>query len=519
MHEPALTHPSDKFQPLAAIVWWLALTMLIVHVAVNAFGPYEFHRDEFLYLAMGRHLDWWRMDFPPLIAGIARVTQLLGGGLEPWSVRLPSALAGSALIVLAGWTARRLGGGTWAQGAAALAVTVSPLFQRAGTLFQPVVFDQLWWTLGYGALLLLSTEDRRRYWVFAAVVVGLGLLTKFSIGFFAVGVLVAVVTLPEWRGRLSTAPPYLAVGGALLLGAASIVGQVRLGWPLREQMARLEAVQLARIGVMDFLVGQVLIGPALVLALVGLVTLLTWSRFRGARILGLATLSSFVLLAVLRGKAYYIGPIYPVLWGAGAVAIEVLSSQRWTATIRRGVVAVLVLYGLVTLPFGLPVLPPEMMARYSAVAGPSSAVTTNVGVALPLPQDYADMLGWQQMVETVATVYWQLPERERTQAVLVADNYGEAGALDLYGPALGLPSAISAAGTYWQFGPGPLPGEVVVVLGEQPEGLREFADSVVVAARIANRWGVPEEQDLLVLIGRRPRTTIQSLWPSRAGNY
>ncbi|MEZ4412730.1 MAG: glycosyltransferase family 39 protein [Gemmatimonadales bacterium] len=500
-------------------MWATAIAVLVAHVAASGFGPYEFHRDEFLYLAMGRHLQWWRMDFPPFIAAVARLTQWLGGGLAPWSVRLSSALACSALIVLAGWTARRLGGGAWAQGVAALAVATSPLFLRAGTLFQPVVFDQLWWTLGYIALLRLSTDNRDRSWAFAAVVVGLGLLTKFSIGFFAVGVVVGVLALPAWRRRLASPRPWLAVAAALLIGSASLVGQIRLGWPLRQQMAQLQAVQLDRVGVADFLTGQVLLGPAFLLAIVGMIALLTTTRLRDARIVGIATLASFLLLLALHGKSYYIGPIYPVLWAAGAVLVEGVGNGRWTRPLRWGTVAALLAYGLVALPFGLPILPPARMAHYAAGSGVSATVTTNVGEMLPLPQDYADMLGWKAIVDTVASVYHALPAEERAQAVIVADNYGEAGALDLYGPALGLPPAISAAGTYWHFGPGTLPGEVVIVIGDKPEGLRKFADSVEIAAQISNPWGVPEEQSLQVLVGRQPKTTIQALWPKFAGRY
>ncbi len=509
---------SDR-RGLAPVVWWLAIGVLAVHVAVSAAGPYEFHRDELLYLSMGRHLQWWRMDFPPFIAAVARAVQRLGGGLEPWSVRLPAAIAGSALIVIAGWIAARLGGGRWAQGVAALAVTTSPLFLRAGTLFHPTVLDQLWWTVGYASLLMLSTEDRPRWWGLAALSVGLGLLTKFSIGFFGVGVLVGALSLPEWRRRLATPSPWIAVGVGVLIGSASIVGQMRLGWPVRGQIGDLQSTQLARLGVRDFLAGQLLLGPAILLAALGAVALLTSARMRSVRIVGVASIASFVLLAALRGKAYYIGPIYPALWAAGAVTLEASRARRWFPLVGWGAVGSLVLFGLVTLPFGLPVLPPEAMARYAAAAGPTGAVTTNVGAVLPLPQDYADMLGWKEQAEAVARVYHSLAAAERANAVIVADNYGEAGALDLYGPGLGLPQVISSAGTYWYFGPGSLPGEVVVTLGEEPEGLRQFADSVVVAAELTNRWAVPEEQELKVLVARRPRTTVQAVWPSLLGRH
>jgi hypothetical protein len=505
-----------RFAPVA---WWMACALLGVHLAVNAFGPYEFHRDELLYLAMGRHLQWWRMDFPPVIALLARLTQQLGGGLAPWSVRIAPALAASAIVLLAAWMARRLGGGAWAQGLAALSVVASPMFLRTGTLFQPVVLDQLWWTLGYAALTLLSTEDEPRWWALAALAVGIGLLTKFSIGFFGAGVLVGALSLPEWRRRLGTAAPWCAVGAAFVIGSASIVGQLRLGWPVRGQIGDLQSTQLARLGVRDFLVGQLLLGPAILLAALGAGALLSSARIRSARIVGVATLASFALLAALRGKPYYIGPIYPALWAAGAATLELAGAGRWGRLVRWGAPAALLLYGIATLPFGLPFLAPPSMARYALRAGVTSAVTTNVGERLPLPQDYADMLGWKAQAEAVARVYRALPEDERTQAIVVADNYGEAGALDLYGPALGLPPAISSAGTYWYFGPGALPGEVAVVLGEEPEGLHRFADSVAVAAEITNPWAVPEEMDLKVLVARRPRTTVQAIWPSLQGRH
>jgi len=505
--------PPDRPR-LAPVVWWLAGALLVVHLAVNACGPYEFHRDELLYLAMGRHLQWWRMDFPPFIAGVARLTQWLGGGLAPWSVRIAPALAASALTLLSGWMARRLGGGAWAQGTAALAVTASPMFLRTGTLYQPVVFDQLWWTVGYAALLLLSAEDRPRWWGVAAIAVGVGLLTKFSIGFFGVGVLVGALSLPEWRRRLATPSPWLAVGVALLIGSASIVGQVRLGWPVRGQIGDLQSTQLARLGVRDFLSGQLSLGPAVLLAAFGAGALLTSARWRGVRIVGVATVASFVLLAALRGKPYYIGPIYPALWAAGAVTLELARAGRWRRLARWGAPTAIGLYGLATLPFGLPFLPPPSMANYAVRSGVTSAVTTNMGDMLPLPQDYADMLGWKAQAEAVARVYHALPEDERKRAIVVANNYGEAGALDLYGPALGLPPVISSAGTYWFFGPGTLPGEVAVVLGEEPEGLHRFADSVVIAAEITNPWAVHEEMDVKVLVARRPRTTVQAVWPS-----
>ena len=157
------------------------------------------------------------------------------------------------------------------------------------------------------------------------------------------------------------------------------------------------------------------------------------------------------------------------------------------------------------------------MAEYAHALGVEAAVRTNTGEVLPLPQDYADMLGWEEQVATVARVYHTLPDDQRRDAVVVAGNYGEAGALDFYGPRYGLPEVVSPAGSYWFFGPGDLPGKVVITIGVPEDDLRRFFDSVATAATVSHAWAVPEERSLTVLVGARPRTTLQHLWPSLAG--
>ena len=157
------------------------------------------------------------------------------------------------------------------------------------------------------------------------------------------------------------------------------------------------------------------------------------------------------------------------------------------------------------------------MAGYARAIGVEAAVRTNTGETGELPQDYADMLGWEEQVAAVARVYHALPPERRARAVIVAGNYGEAGALDYYGPRYGLPPVVSPAGSYWFFGPGALPGEVVVTIGVPEADLRRYFDSVQTAATVTHRWAVAEERSLSVNVGTGARTTLQRLWPSLAG--
>lgn len=493
----------------------MAAAKLALHLAVNATSPYGFHRDELLYLAMGRHLRLWRMDFPPAIALLAEsVRALLGDSLI--ALRLVPALAGAAVLVLAALVARELGGGRWAQGLAALGVLASPLFLRSANLFQPVVLDQLTWTVALYALVRLCRDDRPRWWLLLGVALGAGLLTKFSAAFIGLALFLALVGTRR-RMWLLTPWPWLAALAALVIGSPSLMGQVRLGFPVLGQMADLRQVQLERVTPMAFWVGQLLWGPATLIGLVGLAGLLTVGRLRTFRVVGWVCVWVFVVLMVLHGKSYYAGPVYPVLLAAGGVVLERVEGGWLGSSLRWGAVLALVLTMAVMLPLGVPVLPPARMARYAQAIGASAALRTNTGELEQLPQDYADMLGWEEQVRAVAGVYRALPPEDRARAVLVAANYGEAGALDFFGPREGLPPVVSPTGSYWFFGPGEKPGDVVVTIGVDRADLARLFDSVEEGARISSPWSVAEERALIVFVARGPHRTLQEIWPSLAG--
>jgi len=488
---------------------------LALHLAVNATTPYGFHRDELLYLAMGRHLRLWRMDFPPAIALVAEaVRATLGDSLL--AIRLVPALAGTALVVLAALMARELGGGRWAQALAALGVLASPLFLRSANLFQPVVLDQLAWTVALYALVRLCREDRPRWWLLLGAALGAGLLTKFSAAFIGLALLLALLATGR-RAWLLTPWPWLAALLALVIGSPSLVGQLRLDAPVLGQMADLRQAQLERVTPLDFVTGQLVWGPATLIGTAGLAGLLADRKLRAFRVVGWTCVWVFVILMVLHGKAYYAGPVYPALIGAGGVMLERVQGARLGPVLRWGGLVVLLLTMAVLLPIGVPILPPAAMAGYARAIGASSALRTNTGELERLPQDYADMLGWEEQVREVAQVYRSLPAPDRARTVIVAGNYGEAGALDFFGPRYGLPAVVSPTGSFWFFGPGTKPGEVVVTIGAGREDLVPLFDSVGAAGRVTSPWSVAEERDLTIFVARGPHRTLQEVWPSLGG--
>lgn len=533
----ATASPPLSARALAA----LATATALLHGVTNAVSPYGVHRDELLYLAMGRHLRLWGMDFPPFIAVAAQLTRALawplGGdralGASTALLRVLPALAAGAIVVLAAAVARRLGGGRGAQLLAAAAVLASPLYLRAGSLFQPVVFDQLWWTLALWALVRLGrnalvplggapdgARPDRRGWLLLGLALGLGLLTKFSVAFVAVGVLAGVLATPL-RRALRTPWPWAAAGLAVLIGAPSVVGQVRLGWPVMKQMADLRASQLVHAGPLTFVGGQLLFGPIVVLGALGVWAAL--ARLPAARAAAVATLTAFLLLLAAGGKSYYVGPIYPTLAGIGAVALvgDGAGERRMRARLWAAV-ALVVLFGAITFPLSVPVLPPPAMARYAAALG--AGTETNTGDRLALPQDFADMLGWPEHARAAARVFHALPAGDRARAVVLGGNYGEAGAMEMYGPALGLPAPISPAGSYWFWGPGPRAGAVLVAVGDSARAAPALAALYARVRPVARAvpdslrpWVVPEQRNAWVFVCDGARRTLQEVWPSLAG--
>lgn len=512
-----MSHHSDLPPEHAIAPWVIAaavVAVLALHVVTALITPYGLQRDEFLYLAMGAHLHLWRMDFPPAMALLAQLMRATVG-VSVVALRLAPALFSTLLVVFAAWFARELGGGRFAQALGALAIIASPAFLRSGSLFQPVVFDQVAWTLVLFALMRLVRTGDARWWLAVGVAGGVGLLIKFSIGIIGVGVLVALIALPD-RRWLRTRWPYLAALLALAIGSPSIVGQIRTGWPAVLYARELAAYQLMHVTVAGFFSDQVqMLGPAVVLAVAG-----AWELIRrpASRLVVVPCLIALALLLLLHGKAYYLLPVYPALIGAGSAWVaHAISSRagghRHAAVAGRAVAMLLMAaYGAFALPFGLPILAPEAMARYAA-RGPNDMVTTNTDHVLRLPQDYADMMHWRSRVAAVARVYNSLPPAERRRTVIAATNYGEAGAIDYYGPAMGLPHAICGCGTYWFFGPGPLPGDVLVTIGVDSADLRRFYGEVRPAGRLRDGWAVPEEQDVPLYVARDPVMPLQRLWP------
>ncbi|HEX5633870.1 MAG TPA: glycosyltransferase family 39 protein, partial [Gemmatimonadales bacterium] len=471
---------------------------------------------EFLYFAMGDHLDLLRMQFPPLIAVAARLLDALTG-TTVLATRLAASLAGAAYLLVTVLIARDMGGARRAQLLAGVGVLVSPVFLRAGTLFQPVVFEQVWWLVACWALVRLLREDGPGWWIVLGVALGLAALTKFSAAFLAAGVLAAVLLSPR-RADLREPWPWYALGIAVLIGLPSLTGQMTWDWPFLAQARELRASQLARVSALDFVGGQfMLLAGAAPLALLGLMGLLLgralqgWRALEPWRPLGALVVVAAALFLALGGKAYYLAPVHGLLIGAGAVQVE-----RWLgrgpSTAPPVLAGAMCALGVLVLPIAVPVLAPDGIASYAARLGMTKVTETNTGTQLELPQDFADMLGWEEQVAAVAEVYGGLTPEERARVTVLGTNYGRAGALQHYGPRHGLPRPVSLAGDFYHWGPGDRPGDLLIVVGGDPATLSQLFRSVTLVRTVRNPRGVEEEREVPIFVVRDPVQDFRETW-------
>jgi 4-amino-4-deoxy-L-arabinose transferase-like glycosyltransferase len=463
------------------VVPLLALGSVVVHALTN--GQYGFHRDELATIDDARHLAWGYVAYPPLTPAIARLALELFGPSLP-GLRLFAALAQGAAILLAGLMARELGGGRWARVVTCLAVTIAPMSLLMGALFQYVAFDYLWWTVvAYCAIRLLRSEDPR-WWLGIGAAIGLGMLTKYTMAFCTAG-LVAGVLLTSARRYLASRWLWGGAALALLIALPNLLWQAQHGFVSLEYLAAIHVRDVAIGRTQGYLVEQLFISAnpfTIPLWVAGLWFYLFSQAGRRYRPVGWMYLVPFALFLVAQGRSYYLGPAYPMLLAAGAVV-----GERWIGSLRsprarlaRGLTAAALAAGAaIGSALMLPIAPVG-----SGLWDLTSAVHDN----------FVEQIGWPELVETVARIHAALPAEQRARTAILAGNYGEAGAVDLYGPAHDLPGAISGVNSYWARGYGQPPPESVIVLGFSREAAERLFARCRLAGRVANRYGVQNEE-------------------------
>ncbi len=451
----------------------LAALRLLLHTLTN--GQYGFHRDELATLDDARHLAWGYVAYPPLTPFVARIALTLFG-TAPAAVRFFTALAQCVAMVVAGLMARELGGGRSTQIVAALAVAVSPVSQSAGHLFQYVSFDFLWCVLTVYFVIRLLRSGNEHWWIAVGAAIGLGLMTRYTIVWLVAGLAVGFLLTPARRLLISW---WLIAGSgvALIIFLPNLIWQAQHGFISIDFLRTIHARDV-RIGRTDgFLWRQFLVPANLFTVPLWIAGLYFYFRKREGeryRTLGWTFVAALVLFAVAHARDYYTAPLYPMLLAAGAVL-----SERWPRWARGLNWAVLSVAFGIGVAFALPVAP--INSRWFQAQ-------------MRMNGDLREEIGWPELVDTVAKIRDSLPVEERSTAGILTGNYGEAGAIDLYGSAHGLPQALSRVNSFWLRGYGEHPPGTLIVVGLSPQFVNANFVSCESEGTIANRYGVANEE-------------------------
>ena len=445
------TDTSSKREPIPGLVLGVVIALCAAKLLLHIFTSvrhYGIFRDELYYLDMARHLDWGYVDAAPLIAVYTRLAMLLGGSLA--ALRILPALAGTALIALSMLTAREFGGGRYAQFIAGLSILMAPGFLADDSLLTMNAFEPLYWMGCIWVIARIVRTGNSRLWIWFGVLAGLGLENKHSTLFFGFAVFVALL-LTQYRREFLKPWIWIAAAIVVLLFLPNLLWQIHRHFPTLEDLenVRREGKNIV-LPLLPFIKEQ-FIAMHPVLSLVWLAGLIWLLMQRSWRIFGVAFLVFFVTMFIEHAKDYYLFPMYPMLFAAGGVVIERWLAPRaaWT---RAAVVVIILALTIPTAPLATWMLSPEQYVAYTHKLGfkPPNQEVHHAGM---LPQPIGDQFGWPELTREVGDIYNSLPPDERAKTGILAGNYGEAGAINEYGPQYGLPHAYSRHQNHWYWGP------------------------------------------------------------------
>ena len=520
---PLAAHRSPSAPPRPAWLWVAAIAAAAFGIEMAVSARYGYHRDELYFLTAGHHLAFGYVDQPPLTPLLARLTAAATGNTLAGFRVLP-ALALAALVLLTAEMSRLLGAGRAGQVIAALATATCGEYLGAMHELTTTTPDFVFGAVTLLLVMRLLASGDPRWWLAIGACAGAGSEAKWNIGFLAAalaaGFLVTGLLARKWPGcgaPASVSPAarapgsgsrellrsrYLLIGCglALALAAPAVIWQAAHGWPNLDVYRSLQGA--AGHNRATYWAAQVLYtGPALTpVWITGVIWSLRSPVARRFRPVALASVIVIVLQFVLGGKPYYPGAVYTFLFAAGSVPIGRRIAARPSRAGRAWPFAVILAAAAVGLPISLPVLPARMLHTV-----PLQKINYDLG----------ETISWPRQVALVAREYAALPPAKRSRTTILTGNYGEAGAIDRYGPGLGLPGAYSGANNFWLWGPPPAADTSAVAVNVDPGLLRRQFAHVRIIAAFRNGLGVDDdEQGVQVYLATGLRSSWARAWPA-----
>ncbi|MFJ8755101.1 glycosyltransferase family 39 protein [Streptomyces sp. NPDC102441] len=490
--EPEAPTPPVRLTPVPWRTVSLTAAAMTVCLLVLA-TRHGYHIDELYTRAASRHLAWGYVDQPPLVALVAKF-QMAVFGDSLFGFRVVPALLASVAVLLAPLIARELGGGSRAQMLAGFMAFASGLVMYTGHIMGTNNWDELSWiTASWLLIRMVRTRDTRLWWAIG-VVVGVGLTAKYLLVLLLLCLGAGLLVFgPRWVFRTWRFPA--SVGLAVVIASPVLIWQMTHGMPQLEMSAALSKA-LATLSRSTFIPMQLLLigfflSPVWI---AGLVALMRRPEWRAYRFVGWSYPLMVVVLLVVGGQGAYTTSLQYVLLAAGAVVVD-----RWARNARRiGVIGGLT--GLNAVSCAILLLPTLPVNAYA-----NNAVLSEMAIV------QFDQVGWPAMTQQVGAVYRSLPPDEQAHTVIYGNHYGQAGAIDKWGPEYGLPKAYSGHNSYADFG---IPGEdktTVITIGVDPKQFGELFQSCEKRGEYRNDLPVSDDGQKF-MVCRGPLMSWPHLW-------
>ena len=499
----------------------IALAVIAAFAHAATAWRYGYFRDELYFIACSKHLAWGYVDQPPIVAFAAWLAAPAGYQLV--ALRALPILAAALTVYLAVRFTRELGGGTFAQMLAGIATFALPAYLLLGNTLTTSSFEPFFWTLTlYLAVRLVRAPLRQAlpWWAAIGIALALGAYAKYSIALLAGGIVVGLLATPE--RRILRAPYALgALGLAAIILSPNLAWQVAHGWPILEVLGGdvshrrafqngllLESYDVLR-NAPAFIVEQfVYTNPvAAIIWFAGLVVPFRTPALRDLRFISIAYAVVFIAAVALNAKGYYIAGCYATLLAIGAVAVE-----RAALSVRTALLATLTAVAVFAMPLSLPALPVDTLIAYTKMLGLTGRNGTPAHLIQPV---FAEEFGWERLSRDVASVYFSLPAPIRTRTAIYADTYGDAGALEFFGPRYGLPAPISSQNNYFLWGTRSYDGSTLLAVGAtQIDRLRRFYRSVTLVRTSTEPYKWVVEGPAPIYLCRDPIAPLPVIWPA-----
>lgn len=470
-----------------------------------------FHRDELLYFTLGEHPAFGYQSVPPFIGLLALVSAKIFG-FTLFAGKFLPAIAGGFVVFLSASIARELQGKLYAQVLTALSLAGSILFLRAFSLFQPVCFDIFFWTLSFYLIIrfINTSQDKFIYWL--GVTFGAAFLNKYNIMFLILPLLV-VLPFTRFRNLFARRSVYMAVLIAFVIVLPNLIWQFVNHFPVIRHMSELRRTQLENVSTTEFFSEQFLmIFPATILAIPGLLYLFLSKKMRNYLLPAFMVVVVLALYLLFHGKGYYAAGIYPFLIAAGGVFYEKVLKTYY---LRVPLILVLLFLSWSILPIGKPVYSPEKLVRYfdrvQAITGDDSPRRFEDNSYHKLPQDYADMLGWDELA-ALTNKAWQRVDDKRS-CIIFCENYGEAGAIAILGKKYGLPEPLSFNDAFRYWAPATFDREIttLIYINDKPgDDVKALFADIQKIGQIDNP--LAREYGVGVYLCRNPRSSFNQFW-------